>query len=310
MNATFTTYIARLTLLAAMLAGALGVSAAPTVKTIKGKATYYAEPNESPLEAQQKAREAAIYNGILETFGSVMNQTYIQEDMLNETGETTRLYSNSAFELKGEWIADLKKEYVPYMDKKGNYVVEYEIEFRAREITNQAPPIDCATLITPDFRSKGTDFHDGDNLYVSFCSPTTDGYLTIAMTDETGQVYRLLPGQSSTSQAMTVNKGYDYIFFDQKRQSPDGSKADRMVVSVTPGRKMEFNTIYFIFSPNAYNAGPWQRGAGRRMPPHMAMGEFNSWLQTMAMRDPQMTWRAVRVAIRPGASKGELIKLD
>lgn len=297
-------------LLALMLADALFMGAAPTVKTIKGKATYYAEADESPLEAQQKAREAAIYNGILEAFGSVMNQTYIQEDMLNETGESTRLYSNSAFELKGEWIADVRKEYVPYMDKKGNYVVEYEIEFKARQITNQAPPIECATLIAPDRRSTGTSFRDRDNLYASFRSPTTDGYLTIAMTDETGQVYRLLPGNSSTSQALTITKGYDYIFFDALRHSPDGSKMDKLIVRVSPDRKMEFNTLYFIFSPNAYNAGPWQRGSSRREPDHMPLGEFNSWLQTMAMHDPQMTWRAVRVTIRPQASKEELIKLN
>ena len=310
MTATFALHIRRLTLLLTLLAVTLCVAAAPSVKTIKGKATYYAEPNESPLEAQQKAREAAIYNGILEAFGSVMNQTYIQEDMLNESGETTRLYSNSAFELKGEWIADIRKEYVPYMDKKGNYIVEYEIEFRAREITNQAPPIECTSLIAPDLRSTGTEFHDRDNLYVSFCSPTTDGFLTIALSDETGEVYRLLPGQSSTSQALNITKDYNYIFFDQKRSSPDGSKVDPLVVSVSPEKKMEFNTIYFIFSPNPYNAGPWKRGASRRQPAHMSMGEFNSWLQTMAMHDPRMTWRAVRVTIRPQVTKDELIKLN
>ncbi len=303
-------YIAILALLVVMAGGGGGVSAwgAPAVKTLKGKATYYAEMSESPLEAQQKAREMAIYNGIQEAFGSVVSHTVMQEDMLNETGEMSRFYNSSAFELKGEWISDVKTEYVSELQKTG-LAVTCEIEFRARQITNQAPAIECATLIAPDLRSLGSRYKDGDNLYASFCSPTTDGYLTVCITDETGTVSRLLPGRSSTSKAFKVTKGYDYVFFDQRRQSDDGSRMDKVNLHVAPGRKMEFNTLYFIFSPEPYAEGPWQRGATRRELPHMPLADFNGWLQKMAMHDPAMTWQALRLTIVPAPSKEEVIIL-
>lgn len=280
---------------------------APAVKTLKGTATYYAAPEESTAEARRKAREMAIYEAIREAFGSVMSHTVKQEDISDSSGEFTRLYTNSSFELKGEWVSDIRNEYVTdYRDDA--LVVTCTSEFRAREVTNQAPPIDCSILLTPDLRSRTTEIPSGEHLYASFCSPTTDGYLTICLSDENGRVNRLLPSRSSSTQTLNVKKGFDYIFFDTGRQSPDGSRVFPLTLSIPEGEKLEINTVYFIFSPNAYSDGPWHRGATRREPPYMSVNEFNNWLHVMASRDPAVAYKVVPVTIRGKATNTEEIK--
>lgn len=296
-------------LLLTILLPASVMAAGGSVRTIKSKGTYYAEPDESKAEAQRKAREAAIYEGIREAFGSVMTQTVIQEDTMDDGGEMTRLYSNNAFELKGEWISDVQTTYeTRFVDDA--FSVTCECEFRARAVTSEAPAIDCAILVAPDRRSTGTRFKDNSNMYVSFSSPSADGYLTICLADEDGMVYKLLPASASDRHSLAIDKGYDYVLFDTNRVAPDGTRMDPVRLSITPGRRTEWNTVYFIFSPTDYADGPWHRGASRRQPAHMPINEFNNWLVTMARRDPSLAYRAIPVTIRAVHSDTETIRYD
>lgn len=293
--------------MSALLVCALPAVAAPAIKTLKGKAVYYADPNESLAEARAKAREMAIYNAIQDNFGTVMTQVVTQDDSMDERGEITRFYSNSAFELKGEWVADISTSYGENL-KDGALVVDCICEFKARPVTNMAPTVECATLTAPDLRSKGTVFDSGSHVYASFSSPSVDGWLTICLIDENGVVSRLLPSRSSGTEAVHVQKGYNYIFFDRNRYLEDGTRMYPVTLSVDEGKKMDVNTMYFIFSPHQYADGPWTRPANRRSSPTMGVGEFNNWLQVMAARDPSMACKAVRVSIKAPVNKVEEIR--
>ncbi len=298
--------LAAMAVLAALLC-ALPVAAAPAIKTLKGKAVYYADPNESLAEARAKAREMAIYNAIQENFGTVMTQVVTQDDSIDERGEVTRFYSSSAFELKGEWVADISSSYAENL-KDGALVVDCICEFKARPVTNMAPAVECATLTAPDLRSKGTQFTSGDHMYASFSSPSVDGWLTVCLIDENGVVSRLFPSRSSTADSFKVTKGYNYVLFDADRLTDDGVRMIPVTLLVDPGKKMDVNTVYFIFSPNQYADGPWARPASRRALPTMGVGEFNSWLQRMAAHDPAMACKAVRVSIKAPVTNMEEIR--
>ncbi|MDE7160009.1 MAG: hypothetical protein K2O24_04105 [Muribaculaceae bacterium] len=282
-------------------------AASSGIQTLKGKGIYHAAPNESLAEARAKAREAAIYNAIQERFGTVMTQSVIQDNSVDEAGEVTRFYSNSAYELKGEWVADVSTTYVDDF-RHGALVVECECEFKGRQVTNQAPPIECATLSAPDKRSPSTKFDAGSHLYASFSSPSADGWLTVCLIDENGVVSRLLPSRSSDTDTFKVTKGYDYVFFDRDRLSEEGTRMLPVTLYVDGDKKMDINTIYFIFSPNLYADGPWKRPATRRGLYTMSVEEFNKWLQTMAARDPAMATKAVRVSIKAKPTNVEVIR--
>lgn len=257
-------------------------AAAQKEKTIETEYTYCAPPSMSPLEARQRAIEAARTEAIANEFGRIVSSNSFVNMMTSDT-KTTSFNFFSESEIKGEWVSDVEKPTVLGMETMDDMTMCFTVRVKgvAREIVSAPIRYEKKILRNgTDDTHESDDFKDGDRFYMSFRSPA-NGYLVIYMLDEEGKAYRLLPYPSSNEPVFRVEHDKRYVLFDAQ-QGGDGIQAYCT-------REMEFNHIYTIFSPHPFTRsldnGIGQSETGLAMPPELSMKEFQKWFMGVRKYD-------------------------
>lgn len=271
---------------------------AQKAKRVCGDYTYYAEGNETPNQAKQKALEGAKLQALAAEFGTVVSQsTMIQSQ--SESGKEKNYFSQlSSSEVKGEWLEDLgKPEYkIDYIDNM--LVVNCKICGKARELTNEAAEFEAKILqngITDQCES--TSFRANDNLYVKFKAPK-DGYVAIYLVDEEPNAYCLLPYQKSDRQFF-VKGDVENIFFYVPEEKKKNDKTNYRLVDefvITCEGEMEQNIMYILYSPNPFSKA-LDNKVDENLPRMLSYENFNEWLSRCRKRDPKMGVKVVHLEI-------------
>lgn len=291
---------------AAVLAAvaASGHAAEPVVE-VTGSYTYYASPSDSRDAARRIALDGARAEALKNKFGTIVQQNVMQTDRIRNEREQTHFLALTSTESKGEWIADVAD---PEFDfdfdrKEGTLIVTCHVKGKARAISNEASIFNASVLrngTTP--RHADTSFRSGDQMYLSFLSPTS-GYVTVFLADESGQVYQMLPYPYSHVEEVSVKRNTPYTFFAED-DGGDFGQVREMLLTAPDGE--EFNQIYVLFSPNTYSLPPVSLNAGD-IPPSMSQEDFSRWLLKVRRADSRMGVEKINIAISPDSGKTETI---
>ena len=286
-----------MTAVVAIFMATTSVAASP-VKTVKGEYTYYGDKATSPAECKRLALEGARLDALAKEYGTIVTQDVLQADRIDSKGEANKFLSLSSTEVKGEWIADDgEPEFEITLDKDDNLVVRCKVKGKAREISNESTEFDARVLrngTKPGNAS--TDFYDGDDLYLYFTAPV-DGYVSVFLSLEDGNVYQMLPYLSDTKGEAKVKRNYDYVFFDPTKAEGTFGTPDQFRIA-TAG-VIEFNKIYVVFSPS-YFAKPVMRARNSMEElPSMSEDDFSKWLVKSRRNDSKMGVRQMNLKIYP-----------
>lgn len=283
-----------------MLIICVGLSAQQT-KKVGGEYTYHPPENVTLEEAKRTALERLKTQLIAEEFGTVVaqaNTTFVE----NTDGKSSiDFQSLAASEVKGEWIETIGEPKYDISYEQGMLVVKVEVEGRIREITAAKVEFTAKILCNgTEDRYEHADFKHGDDLYLSFSSPT-DGYLTVYLLDTHRDAYCLLPYQSDADGKVSIEHGKRYVFFSPK----DAPREEAAMVDeyyMTCEKAIETNFLYLIFSPNGFtkasDAVVEQAEEEDELPRMLPFTDFQNWLEHCRRRDKEMTVEVRQITIR------------
>lgn len=130
-------------------------------------------------------------------YNHITIEFYIGE---NSNGESeVDFLSIGGSEVKGEWIETIGKPRFDISYEKDILVVRVAVKGRIREIVSST--IDVKSLVLRngiEDRFESNSFKSGDDLFVSFQSPTS-GYLVVYLIDADQRAFCLLPYQNMES---------------------------------------------------------------------------------------------------------------
>lgn len=265
-------------------------------KTVETEFTYYASENESPSQAKQAALKHAQIKAIATEFGTVVSQSNITR-MENKGSESTDYFlSIGSADVKGEWIETIGKPVYDITYNDGMLVVNVKVKGRIREIVRSAIDFQAHILRNgPDDKYEDDTFGDGDDLYLSFVSPTK-GYLAVYLVDENSQVYCLLPYKDQQEGIYPIRANKRYVFFNRKVAPQEERQiVDEYVMRCEEG--VEHNQIYVIFSPNEFvKAADAKTNEG--LPRQLSYQDFNRWLAKCRKHDAEMTPRMFNLTLK------------
>lgn len=268
---------------------------ASDVVSVSGEATYYDDGTRSRKECMRLAAEQARIDALARKFGTIVSQDILQSDRLQGGREHNDFLSLSATEVKGEWIADEgEPQYDFSHDADQNLIVTCRVRGKAKEISNRSAAFDALVLRNGTTRQSADNrFRDGDDLYLYF-NGSTDGFLSVFLEDEHGDVMLLLPYPSDTKSRVPVKKDREYIFFSSAHA--DGQTGEIDEFRITGGPVQEYNRMYVVFSPEFFSRPPMSSKDGI---PAMDRTEFNKWLVKARRNDPLMGVKAINMTITP-----------
>lgn len=266
------------------------------VKKVKGQYTYYADKSDSPASSKRKALEGARLDAISKEFGTIVSQDIQQADRIGAAGESTKFFSLSASEVKGEWLADDGDPvYEVNLDKDDNLVVTCIVKGTAKEISNESVDFEAIALRNGTSRGNAaTDYQDGDNLFLYVTTPC-DGYLGVYLLDETGNVITMFPYFQDSRQEGKLKKGYDYVLFDPNKA--EGTFGEIDAFGIAAPDEIEFNKLYVVFSPFAFSRPLTHTGEdGLRK---TSESDFSKWLVKSRRNDPKMGVKQINLKLHP-----------
>ena len=268
------------------------------MKKVSGSYTYYGDKNDSPAMSKQKALEGARLDALSKEFGTIVTQDVLQSERIDSKGEASNYFSLSSTEVKGEWIADEgEPSFVVSLGNDDCLIVSCRVKGSAKSISNDA--IDFEAIALRNGNTKGnssTEYHQGDDLFLSFCAPV-DGYLSVFLMGNDGTVNKMLPYQQDSRQEVKVKKDYDYVFFDPSKASGDFGEIDGFEIA-TDG-EIEFNKLYVVFSPNSFSAPVLHPAKDDLHLPYLSEEEFSKWLVKNRRNDPKMGVKQINLKLYP-----------
>lgn len=294
-----------LTGVAILLTAAQGAMAAPPVKTVEGKYTYYGGRDDSPADCKRKAAQFARIDA-LRQFGTVVSQTTFQTERDDGQKAESTFLSLSESEVKGEWLGDIgEPQYETSFSDDDTLVVTCRIRGRARELSNEASDFETLVLRNgTDRRNADTGFRHNDDMYLYFSSPVA-GYVAVFLQGEDGETYSLLPYPRSATGEVKVKKGYGYTFFDSKRAGTEFGTVEELRLTA-PDRR-EYNKVFVVFSPNPFSLPPVSfKSEGA--PPSLDTEGFAEWLVRNRRNDPKMGVKSIGIVIDPPGTKTERVR--
>lgn len=271
---------------------------ASDIVSVQGESTYYDDGTKSKVECMRLAAEEARIDALARKFGTIVSQDIMQSDRIQGRREQNDFLALSSTEVKGEWIADEgEPEYEFSHDAKANLIVHCKVKGKAKEISNAATPFEAGVLRNgTDVRNADNLFRDGDDMYLYFRS-SSDGFLSVFLEDEEGNVLLLLPYPRDSKTRVPVKRDRDYVFFSREKGREDGNDSSTVeeMIMTAPDR-VEYNRVYVLFSPENFSRPVMDSGAGL---PVMRSSEFNKWLVKTRRNDPKMGVKAMNIRISP-----------
>lgn len=285
----------RIVTILCLLTVCLGLSA-QRAKRVRGEYTYHAPENVTLEEAKRTALERAKIQLIADEFGTVIAQTNTTFVENSEEKSAVDFQSFSVSDVKGEWIETIGEPKYSISFEQNMLVVKVRVEGRIREITKAKVEFTAKILCNgTEDRFECSDFKDGDELYLSFTSPT-DGYLAVYLLDTNRDAYCLLPYQDDTDGKVFVKHGEDYVFFSIKNK-PKDEQTPVQEYNMTCEKGMETNFIYIIFSPNAF-AKANDAMSTEWAPRTLSYSDFQAWLSRCRRHDKDIVVEMKEITIR------------
>lgn len=266
---------------------------------VSGEYTYYAPLNVSPDDAIAIAVEKAKIQALADAFGTLIDM-HSTNVIQNDNGK-----SNSSFlslgesSVKGEWIGDTREPVTDVVIEEGFLMASAKVWGMAREIVSAPIEISANLLKQANGQYNEDQFHHGDNVYLSFKSPTK-GYLAVYLMDGKGDAYCLLPYAGDDDGQFSVKANKSYILFSEEHaeKGEDCDEYNMTCEKETP----EQNLVYIVFSPNKFTKANDEEsnkvvdvnGEKELLPRFLSYSDFQKWLMRCRRLDKDM-----QVIIKP-----------
>lgn len=268
---------------------------AQQVKKVVGTYTYYAPEEVSLDRAKRTALERAQISAIAEVFGTDISQ-HNSTRVTNKNGHSdVDFLSMSSSDVKGEWIETIGEPEYTINYEQGMLEVKCTVKGTIREIVSAEIDIKAKVLRNgTEDRFESSEFRSGDDMYLSFQSPT-DGFLTVYLLDDNGDAFCLLPYRKQSDGIQKISANTPYLFFSEK----DVSLADRTIVdeyTLTCEHNTENNQIYIIFSPNSFVKAN-DNDMGEYLPREIEAKAFQKWLAKVRRKDKQLNFCSKQITI-------------
>ncbi len=256
-------------------------------------------PNETPMQAETNAFEAARQKALEDRFGldvSQITNTLITNRTDDQTSiSETNVFSVGETAVRGEWIETLQEKVLEKNFTNGFWVIKVHVEGKARNYSTEKADIQYAFVRDVQDVESPVTFRDGNDLFLRFLSPIA-GFLCVYLVDEEQMAYCLLPYMSNQSGSQPIEANRDYIFF-----SPKFDK-EAQEYTLNCERSSEQNMLLVIFSPNEFSkAADKQAGKNFRdeqLPRELTYEALMKWLSRNQTKDPDMVVRSSLITIR------------
>lgn len=254
--------------------------------TVKGEYIYQLPENVSLEDGKRLALECAKTQALADAFGTIVSQrnsTVIN----NSNGESSvDFISIGSSDVKGEWIETIGEPIFQILTENGILTIQAKVKGKAREIKNAGISIDVHLLRNgTTLKYESTEFRNGDDMYLYFKSPV-NGFLAVYILDNTTQeVFCLLPYRSSNGPSYKIIHDKPYVFFSSQQSEDNPTEVDEY--TLTCSNSMEQNTVYILFSPNAFTKAN-THDIAETLPRQLTYAEFQKWVGKCRAKDIEM----------------------
>lgn len=283
------------------------------IKNIQGEYVHVVQSNESQKEAmviaERKAREVALEKAFTKTMASITVSEYDSET------EQWNFKKVQQSVIAGKWLADTRNpefEILEYGKK-----IKVKVWGQAKALKTIDHNCEIGLLreeLKPAIENAGIyEYYDKDHFYLKFSSPIS-GYLTVYgivlsvgehVNRASDEAFRLLPYSRATESVYAIEAGKEYILFSPKNPNngENERKIDHSRFLVSQDKKMEYNRMYVIFSPNEFSR-PADKSAKKiknsqfLLPRSLNYDSFNNWLLQMESVDDQLQVEILDVIVR------------
>lgn len=269
---------------------------AQKIKTVDGEYTYVVPENINLDKAKHIALERLKIQLIEEEFGATVSQSN-STLVKNSNGESdVDFVSIGGSEVKGEWIETIGTPRYDIYYEKDMLVVSVKAKGRIREIISTA--VDVKSLVLRngiEDRFESDTFKSGDDLYISFQSPT-NGYLVIYLVDTEQRAFCLLPYQNMKEGSFNVEANKRYVLFSAQNASSELKPyVDEYTMTCT--HDQEINQLYVVFSTSPFVKAIDDK-LEKEFPRELSNEEFQKWLAKYRTRDTNMVVKKTTITIR------------
>lgn len=264
-----------------------GAFAKGNTKKVTVEYTYNIPPNVSFDEAKETAIHRAQAQAIADEFGTyVVNSSSIMIETSNENTNTDFL-SIGGSELKGEWLETTSEPICEYVTNGSEVALHVRISGIIREIEGAKVPFEVKILRNGTSGVYESDtFESGDDLFISFKSPTS-GYCAIYLIDVEKTAFCLLPYQQQENGFFPIKANARYVFFSPDNASGvDKKLVDEIIMDTT--LPSERNRILTVFSPNKFFKAA-DNDTGKDVPRNLKYADFQKWLSQLKKHDTDVT---------------------
>lgn len=266
------------------------------IKTVDGEYTYVVPENVNLDKAKYIALERLKIQLIEEEFGSTVSQSN-STLVKNSNGKSdVDFVSIGGSEVNGEWIETIgTPKYNIYYEKE-MLVVSVKAKGRIREIISTA--VDVKSLVLRngiEDRFESDTFKSGDDLYISFQSPT-NGYLVVYLVDTEQRAFCLLPYQNMKEGSFNIEANKRYVLFSTQTASSEIKPyVDEYTMTCT--HDQEINQLYVIFSTSPFVKAIDDK-LEKELPRELSNEDFQKWLAKYRTRDTNMVVKKKTITIR------------
>ncbi|WP_278775382.1 DUF4384 domain-containing protein [Leyella stercorea] len=262
---------------------------------MEGEYSYIVPENVDLEKAKQIALERLKIQLIADEFGTTISQSNSTLVKNSNSESEADFLSIGGSEVKGEWIETIGKPRFDISYEENMLVVRVAAKGRIREIVSST--IDVKSLVLRngiEDRFESDSFKSGDDLFVSFQSPTS-GYLVVYLIDADQRAFCLLPYQNMESGCFPVEANKRYVLFSIKNAAPE-LKPYVDEYTMTCSHEQEMNQVYVVFSTNSFvKAIDNKHDEG--LPRELSYDDFQKWLAKCRTRDTNMVLKKTTITI-------------
>lgn len=266
------------------------------IKTVDGEYTYVVPENVNLDKAKYIALERLKIQLIEEEFGATVSQSNSTLVKNNNGKSDVDFVSIGGSEVNGEWIETIGTPRYNIYYENNMLVVSVKAKGRIREIISTA--VDVKSLVLRngiEDRFESDTFKSGDDLYISFQSPT-NGYLVVYLVDTEQRAFCLLPYQNMKEGSFNVEANKRYVLFStQTAASELKPYVDEYTMTCT--HDQEINQLYVIFSTSPFVKAIDDK-LEKELPRELSNEDFQKWLAKYRTRDTNMVVKKKTITIR------------
>lgn len=266
------------------------------IKTVDGEYTYVVPENVNLDKAKYIALERLKIQLIEEEFGATVSQSN-STLVKNSNGKSdVDFVSIGGSEVNGEWIETIGTPRYNIYYENNMLVVSVKAKGRIREIISTA--VDVKSLVLRngiEDRFESDTFKSGDDLYISFQSPT-NGYLVVYLVDTEQRAFCLLPYQNMKEGSFNVEANKRYVLFSTQTAASE-LKPYVDEYTMTSTHDQEINQLYVIFSTSPFVKAIDDK-LEKELPRELSNEDFQKWLAKYRTRDTNMVVKKTTITIR------------